>query len=81
MLVLTRKAEQTIHIGRHITVTILRIKGRTVKVGIQAPSVMQVLRGELAEDPFDLCWPLRYNGFDTLDGAPGLPRGLRSSDP
>jgi len=52
MLVLTRKAEQTIHIGRNITVTILRIKGRTVKVGIQAPSVMEVLRGELiAEQP------------------------------
>jgi len=52
MLVLTRKAEQTIHIGRDITVTILRIKGRTVKIGIQAPSVMEVLRGELlAERP------------------------------
>jgi len=52
MLVLTRKAKQTIHIGRLITVTVLRIKGRTVKIGIQAPSEMEVLRGELvAEQP------------------------------
>ena len=47
MLVLTRKAEQKIHIGRDITVTILRIKGRTIKIGIEAPSGKEVLRGEL----------------------------------
>ena len=47
MLVLTRKAEQTIHIGCDITVTILRIKGRSVKIGIEAPSGKEVLRGEL----------------------------------
>jgi len=52
MLVLTRKAEQTIRIGRDVTVTILRIKGRTVKIGVQAPTGLEVLRGELiAEQP------------------------------
>jgi len=47
MLVLTRKTEQKIFIGRDITVTILRIRGRTVKIGIEAPSGTEVLRSEL----------------------------------
>ncbi len=49
MLVLTRKVEEKIHIGRDITVTILRIEGQRMKIGIQAPSGMKVLRGELLD--------------------------------
>ena len=37
MLVLTRKLQQQIKIGEEITVTILRVKGHTVRVGIEAP--------------------------------------------
>lgn len=47
MLVLTRKREEKICIGPNITVTVLRVKGRSVKIGVEAPSGMQVLRGEL----------------------------------
>ena len=47
MLVLTQKADDKIHIGNDITVTILRVKGRTVKVGIEAPADVRVLRGAL----------------------------------
>lgn len=47
MLVLTRKREQTVQIGPQITVTILRIKGRSVQIGIQAPPSAKILRGEL----------------------------------
>jgi carbon storage regulator CsrA len=47
MLVLTRKLQQHIKIGEEITVTILRVKGNTVRVGIQAPREMRVIRGEL----------------------------------
>ena len=36
MLVLTQKSDDKIHIGNDITVTILRVKGRLVKVGIEA---------------------------------------------
>jgi carbon storage regulator len=49
MLVLTRKANQRILIGRDVTVTILHIKGRRVKIGIQAPSGIKVFRGELVD--------------------------------
>jgi len=47
MLVLTRKLQETIHIGDNITLTILRIKGNTVRVGIDAPRQVRVVRGEL----------------------------------
>ncbi len=48
MLVLTRKHDETIHIGDNIVITILKTKGKTVRLGIQAPHEVSVLRGELA---------------------------------
>jgi carbon storage regulator CsrA len=47
MLVLTRKQKETIKIGDNITITILRLKGQQVRVGIDAPRDMRVARGEL----------------------------------
>jgi carbon storage regulator CsrA len=51
MLVLTRKAKQQIQIGPHVTITILQIKGQTVRLGIEAPRDVSVLRNELAAKP------------------------------
>lgn len=50
MLVLTRKLQQQIKIGEHVTVTILRVKGQTVRVGIEAPRDVRVIRGELPRE-------------------------------
>jgi carbon storage regulator CsrA len=47
MLVLTRKHQEQIRIGDNVTLTILRVKGNTVKVGIEAPRDVRVVRGEL----------------------------------
>ena len=47
MLVLTRKLQEQIRIGNNITVTILRVKGNSVRVGIEAPRDVRVIRGEL----------------------------------
>ena len=47
MLVLTRKLHEQIRIGENITITILRIKGSGVRVGIEAPREVRVVRGEL----------------------------------
>jgi carbon storage regulator len=49
MLVLTRKSKQQIQIGPNITITILQVKGQAVRVGIEAPQDVSVLRMELAE--------------------------------
>lgn len=47
MLVLTRKAQETIVIADEITVTVLRIKGGRIQIGIDAPSSVQIRRREL----------------------------------
>jgi len=47
MLVLTRKQQEQIRIGNQITITILRISGNQVRVGIDAPPDVRILRGEL----------------------------------
>lgn len=51
MLVLTRKTQQQIQIGNNIVVTILHVKGQAVRVGIEAPSDVRVVRGEIADKP------------------------------
>ena len=47
MLVLTRKAAEQILIGNDITVTITRIDGGQVRVGIEAPPDVLIRRAEL----------------------------------
>jgi carbon storage regulator CsrA len=47
MLVLTRKQTQTLCIGDTITVTVLRIEGNKVRVGVSAPDGCRILRSEL----------------------------------
>ncbi len=54
MLVLTRKQSETIQIGDSITITVLRMKGKAVRLGIKAPHDFNVIRGELAFDLADV---------------------------
>lgn len=51
MLVLTRKQKEVIKIGDSITVTILRVQGQAVRVGIEAPQEVRIVRGELSPMP------------------------------
>lgn len=47
MLVLARRTNEAIKIGPNITVTVLRVKGKALKLGIEAPGNMLVVRAEL----------------------------------
>lgn len=49
MLVLSRKVNETIQIGEQITIRVLEVKGDTVRIGIEAPKNIDILRGELVE--------------------------------
>jgi len=49
MLVLSRKAGQTIHIGSDVVITILEISGKFARIGIEAPRQISILRGEVKE--------------------------------
>jgi carbon storage regulator len=47
MLVLSRKESQRIRLGDDIVVTVVRVAGDKVRLGIDAPSSVVVLRDEL----------------------------------
>lgn len=49
MLVLTRKVGERIHIGPDIVVTIVRIQGDKVRLGVAAPEDIAVHREEVLE--------------------------------
>jgi carbon storage regulator CsrA len=51
MLVLTRKPQQSVRIGNNIIVNIVRVRGNTVQIGIEAPKDVNILRSELADKP------------------------------
>jgi carbon storage regulator CsrA len=47
MLILSRKLRQQIRIADDIVITVLQVKGGTVRLGIEAPCDVKILRGEL----------------------------------
>ncbi len=49
MLVLTRKPGETIVIGDDIRVTIVKVNGRQIHIGIEAPKEVSVDREEVRE--------------------------------
>lgn len=50
MLILTRKEAETIKIGNDIEITVTAINGNQVRLGIQAPKDVKVVRAELLEE-------------------------------
>ncbi len=48
MLVLSRRKAETIRIGGNIEIHVVEIRGGRVRLGIQAPQEIRVLRSEIA---------------------------------
>ena len=47
MLILTRKEGESINIGNNITITVLGVSGKQVRIGTSAPKDVQVHREEI----------------------------------
>lgn len=50
MLVISRKTSEFVQIGENIVVKIIKTANGSVKIGVDAPGGMRVLRGELTGD-------------------------------
>jgi carbon storage regulator len=51
MLVLSRREQERIKLGDSIVVTIIRVSGERVRIGIEAPPEVVVVRDELPPFP------------------------------
>ena len=74
MLVLSRKVNQSIVINGNITVTVVDIRGDSVRLGIQAPREVsvhreEILRAILQEESVN---PARPNSEKTCQSEPAL---------
>jgi carbon storage regulator len=47
MLVLSRKENEKIHLGNNITITVVKLRGGTVRLGIEAPPEVNIARDEV----------------------------------
>ena len=64
MLVLSRKQNERIRVGDSVVVTVVRVSGDKVRIGIEAPAHVRVLREELDNDAV---------GEVTLEASAELP--------
>lgn len=51
MLILTRREGESVRIGEDVTVTVVRVKGSQVRLGVDAPKKVSVQRVEISERP------------------------------
>jgi len=49
MLILSRRVGETVIIGEDISITVLRVKGNQVRLGVNAPKSIAVQREEISE--------------------------------
>ena len=67
MLVLSRKESQKIRLGDSIVITVVRVTGDKVRIGIEAPRDMVILRDEL--EPLKLEATTRLPKLGVLEPA------------
>ena len=49
MLVLTRKVGETFLIGKEIRITVCKVENNAARIGIDAPTNLQIIREEVAD--------------------------------
>jgi carbon storage regulator len=74
MLVLSRKSNESIIIGDNIRVTVASIRGRIVRIGIEAPEDVGILREELLSGSATVPTPAAQDA-----PRPGLANVIRRS--
>ena len=76
MLVLTRKLSQTVLIGDDVRVTVVRLEGGQVRLGIDAPRSITVLRAELKPRTDGSPEAVEPRPTDEVTRSPPAPLGI-----
>lgn len=77
MLVLTRKLGQSIRIGGSIRIQVVEVRGNQIRLGIEAPSEVRVLREELYQQVGEENDKAQLAERDKLEGVAGVWTDLR----
>lgn len=70
MLVLTRKKNESIMLGNDVRIIILEVNDNGVKIGIEAPKEVTILRGELYQ-------AVKEENVMAITAARGIVPGLK----
>ncbi len=73
MLVLSRRVGEKIEIGDGITVTVLKVTGKSVRLGIEAPKHVTIRRSEIELDQRLGISPLPATGSSTINASSETP--------
>jgi carbon storage regulator len=68
VLILTRRIGETVMIGDEVTVTVLRVKGNQVRLGVNAPKTVSVQREEIFNR-------IKHEGFEAPQAEETSPAG------
>lgn len=89
MLVITRRAGESILLGDEIRIVILGVESDRIKIGIEAPKSMKILRAELMTEVSDINREATQSDLsliqDILNQRPGASlsdkRSIAAADP
>ncbi len=73
MLVLTRKAGESIVIGNEVVITVLEVRGGQIRLGVDAPRNLAVHRAEIYQQVME------ENQAASIDAAEAVPEILRTT--
>jgi carbon storage regulator len=80
VLVLTRRANQSIMIGHEIVVTVLEVRGDQVRLGIKAPRSIDVHREEIFAQLQQANRDAVRSTAESLESLDDLPRGAEERE-
>ena len=79
MLVLTRKVGESIKVGEDIYIRVVQVKGKQVRIGVEAPRKTKVQREELKEKTQVESLDAKKAGVMVQSGSSSIERGLSFS--
>lgn len=81
MLVITRRAGESILLGDEIRIVILGVESDRIKIGIEAPQSTKILRAELMTEVSDINREATQSDLSLIQGIHNLrPAAQRSVD-